>query len=280
MPELPEIETIRQGLAPHLEGRRLRRVDVRRGDLRIPVPQDFAERTENRRVTRLSRRGKYLLMALDDSAVIIAHLGMSGRLVLAKQKADGRGRHDHLIFETEDRARIVFNDPRRFGLFTITELSGLESHPLLAEMGPEPLDPAFDATALSATLQSRNTSIKTTLLDQRVVAGIGNIYACEALFRAGISPRRKAKGIVGRRAERLVLALKQVLVEAIEAGGSSLRDHRRPDGELGYFQHSFAVYGREGKPCPGCDCCTDKTGGIRRLVQSGRSTFCCLRRQQ
>jgi formamidopyrimidine-DNA glycosylase len=147
-------------------------------------------------------------------------------------------------------------------------------------MGPEPLDPAFDATALSATLQSRNTSIKTTLLDQRVVAGIGNIYACEALFRAGISPRRKAKGIVGRRAERLVLALKQVLVEAVEAGGSSLRDHRQPDGELGYFQHSFAVYGREGKPCPGCDCCTDETGGIRRLVQSGRSTFFCLRRQQ
>jgi len=288
MPELPEVETVCRGLAPYLEGRRLARVEVRRGDLRIPVPEDFARRVTKRRVERLWRRGKYLLMGLDDGATIIAHLGMSGRLVLAGNEisgqgdgqGDGQSRHDHLIFETGEGTRIVFNDPRRFGLFTLAAPGELENHPLLAAMGPEPLDSSFDGAALSAALGRRNTSIKAALLDQRVVAGIGNIYACEALFRAGISPRRKAKGVAGRRAARLVPALKQVLAEAIEAGGSSLRDHRRPDGELGYFQHGFAVYGREGEPCPGCDCDTGETGGIQRMVQGGRSTFFCPRRQQ
>jgi formamidopyrimidine-DNA glycosylase len=231
MPELPEVETVRRGLASYLEGRSLARVDVRRGDLRIPVPEDFAERITNRRVERLWRRGKYLLMDLNDGA-------------------------------------------------TIAGPGELKNHPLLTEMGPEPLDPAFDGATLSVALRTRNISIKAALLDQRVVAGIGNIYACEALFRAGISPRRKAKGVAGRRAERLVPALKHILAEAIEAGGSSLRDHRRPDGELGYFQHSFTVYGREGELCPGCDCNGDETGGIQRMVQGGRSTFFCPRRQQ
>ena len=285
MPELPEVETVRRGLAPYLEGRRLARVEVRRGDLRIPVPQDFAERVTKRRVERLWRRGKYLLMELgpmdfDGGATIIAHLGMSGRLVLAGNEVTGQGRHDHLVFETGEGTRIVFNDPRRFGLFTLAAPGALETHPLLAAMGPEPLDSSFDGAALSAALRRRNTSIKAALLDQRVVAGIGNIYACEALFRARISPRRKAKNVAGRRAGRLVPALKQVLAEAIEAGGSSLRDHRRPDGELGYFQHGFAVYGREGEPCSGCDCDVGETGGIQRMVQGGRSTFFCPRRQQ
>jgi formamidopyrimidine-DNA glycosylase len=285
MPELPEVETVRRGLAPYLEGRRLTRVEVRRGDLRIPVPGNFAGRVTKRRVERLWRRGKFLLMELgpmdfDGGVTVIAHLGMSGRLVLAGNEISGQGRHDHLVFETEDGTRIVFNDPRRFGLFTLAKPGALETHPLLAAMGPEPLDPAFDGVALSAALRTRNTPIKAALLDQRVVAGIGNIYACEALFRAGISPRRKAKSVAGRRAARLVPALKQVLAEAIEAGGSSLRDHRRPDGGLGYFQHSFAVYGREGEPCPGCDCDASETGGIQRMVQSGRSTFFCPRRQQ
>jgi len=280
MPELPEVETVRRGLAPYLEGRSLARVDVRRGDLRIPVPEDFAGRITNRRVERLWRRGKYLLMDLDDGATIIAHLGMSGRLVLAGNEVTGRGRHDHVSFETEDGTRIVFNDPRRFGLLILAGPGSLENHPLLAVMGPEPLDQAFDGATLSAALRTRNISIKAALLDQRVVAGIGNIYACEALFRAGISPRRKAKGVAGRRAGRLVPALKHILAEAIEAGGSSLRDHRRPNGELGYFQHSFAVYGREGAPCPGCDCDIDETGGIQRMIQGGRTTFFCPRRQQ
>ena len=280
MPELPEVETVRRGLAPYLEGRSLARVDVRRADLRIPVPRDFAGRATNRRVERLWRRGKYLLMELDDGATIIAHLGMSGRLVLAGNGVNGQGRHDHVSFETEDGTHIVFNDPRRFGLITLAGPGDLENHPLLAAMGPEPLDPAFDGAVISAALRTRSASIKAALLDQHVMAGIGNIYACEALFRAGISPRRKAKGVAGQRAERLVLALKQVLTEAIEAGGSSLRDHRRPDGGLGYFQHSFAVYGREGEPCPGCNCDRDETGGIRRMIQGGRSTFFCSRRQR
>jgi len=280
MPELPEVETVRRGLAPYLEGRSLVRVDVRRADLRIPVPRDFAGRATNRRVERLWRRGKYLLMELDDGATIIAHLGMSGRLVLAGNGVNGQGRHDHVSFETEDGTHIVFNDPRRFGLITLAGPGDLENHPLLAAMGPEPLDPAFDGAVISAALRTRSASIKAALLDQQVMAGIGNIYACEALFRAGISPRRKAKGVAGQRAERLVIALKQVLTEAIEAGGSSLRDHRRPDGGLGYFQHSFAVYGREGEPCPGCNCDRDETGGIRRMVQGGRSTFFCPHRQR
>ncbi|MDP7543387.1 MAG: bifunctional DNA-formamidopyrimidine glycosylase/DNA-(apurinic or apyrimidinic site) lyase [Alphaproteobacteria bacterium] len=280
MPELPEVETVRRGLAPYLEGRSLARVDVRRADLRIPVPRDFAGRATNRRVERLWRRGKYLLMELDDGATIIAHLGMSGRLVLAGNGVNGQGRHDHVSFETEDGTHIVFNDPRRFGLITLADPGDLENHPLLAAMGPEPLDPAFDGAVISAALRTRSASIKAALLDQHVMAGIGNIYACEALFRAGISPRRKAKGVAGQRAERLVLALKQVLTEAIEAGGASLRDHRRPDGGLGYFQHSFAVYGREGEPCPGCNCDRDETGGIRRMIQGGRSTFFCSRRQR
>ncbi|MDP6304442.1 MAG: bifunctional DNA-formamidopyrimidine glycosylase/DNA-(apurinic or apyrimidinic site) lyase [Alphaproteobacteria bacterium] len=280
MPELPEVETVRRGLAPYLEGRSLVRVDVRRADLRIPVPRDFAGRATNRRVERLWRRGKYLLMELDDGATIIAHLGMSGRLVLAGNGVNGQGRHDHVSFETEDGTHIVFNDPRRFGLITLADPGDLENHPLLAAMGPEPLDPAFDGAVISAALRTRSASIKAALLDQHVMAGIGNIYACEALFRAGISPRRKAKGVAGQRAERLVLALKQVLTEAIEAGGASLRDHRRPDGGLGYFQHSFAVYGREGEPCPGCNCDRDETGGIRRMVQGGRSTFFCPHRQR
>jgi formamidopyrimidine-DNA glycosylase len=280
MPELPEVETVRRGLAPYLEGRSLVRVDVRRADLRIPVPRDFAGRATNRRVERLWRRGKYLLMELDDGATIIAHLGMSGRLVLAGNGVNGQGRHDHVSFETEDGTHIVFNDPRRFGLITLAGPGDLENHPLLAAMGPEPLDPAFDGAVISAALRTRSASIKAALLDQHVMAGIGNIYACEALFRAGISPRRKAKGVAGQRAERLVLALKQVLTEAIEAGGASLRDHRRPDGGLGYFQHSFAVYGREGEPCPGCNCDRDETGGIRRMVQGGRSTFFCPHRQR
>ncbi len=280
MPELPEVETVRRGLAPYLEGRSLARVDVRRADLRIPVPRDFAGRATNRRVERLWRRGKYLLMDLDDDATIIAHLGMSGRLVLAENGVNEQSRHDHVSFETEDGTHIVFNDPRRFGLITLAGPGDLENHPLLAAMGPEPLDPAFDGAVISAALRTRSAPIKAALLDQHVMAGIGNIYACEALFRARISPRRKAKGVAGQRAERLVLALKQVLTEAIEAGGASLRDHRRPDGGLGYFQHSFAVYGREGEPCPGCNCDRDETGGIRRMVQGGRSTFFCSHRQR
>ncbi len=282
MPELPEVETVRRGLAPVLEGRRLARVVVRRPDLRIAFPEGFARRLEGRRVARLARRAKYLLAHFDDAGeVLLVHLGMSGRMVV-----EGPGRanaprdpspHDHVTFETDAGARVVFNDPRRFGLMTLVAPDALDRHPLLAGLGPEPLDPAFTAEALAGRLAGRATTIKAALLDQRNVAGLGNIYVCEALFRAGLSPRRRAGSIRGARAERLVTAIRAVLGEAIAAGGSSLRDHRRPDGELGYFQHSFAVYDRAGDRCPGCVCAA---GAIRRIVQGQRSTFYCPARQR
>lgn len=277
MPELPEVETVCRGLALALEGRRLTRVEVRRPDLRQPFPRGFAGRLVGRRVLRVGRRAKYLTLSLDDGWVVLGHLGMSGRMLVASAAAAGPpGKHDHVVIETEDGQRVVFNDPRRFGLMDLVTAQDLANHPLLVGLGPEPLDAAFTPAVLSAALAGRSGPIKTALLDQRLVAGLGNIYVSEALFRAGISPLRTAATVAGRRAERLVPAIKAVLTEAIAAGGSSLRDHRRPDGELGYFQHAFAVYDREGEACPGCVC----KDGIRRIVQSGRSTFYCQKRQR
>ncbi len=279
MPELPEVETVCRGLRPVLEGRVIARVQVGRSDLRWPLPADFAARLAGRRVESVARRAKYMLWHLDDGTVVIAHLGMSGRFVVGRTD-DAVGTHDHLRFETEAGDEIRFADARRFGLFALAPREGLASHQLLADLGPEPLDKTFDAERLSAALRGRKAPIKTALLDQRLVAGLGNIYVCEALFRASVSPQRLAGLVAGRRAARLVGAIKAVLHEAIDAGGSSLRDHVRPSGELGYFQHRFAVYGREGEACPGCDCDLATTGGIRRMVQSGRSTFWCSRRQR
>ena len=280
MAELPEVETIRRGLAPVLEGRVLRRVTARRPDLRRPLPADFARRTRGRRVLEIGRRGKFLLMFLDDGAVLIMHMGMSGRIKIFNGNPPPPEPHDHVIFETDAGATIRFCDPRRFGLMDLARGEGLSGHPLLARLGPEPLDAAFDGVALAALLARRNGPIKTALMDQAVVAGLGNIYVCESLFRAGISPKRKAMTVNGRRAGRLAAAIRAVLEDAIAAGGSTLRDHRQPSGELGYFQHRFAVYGRTGEPCPGCDCDRAKTRGIRRIVQSGRSTFYCATRQR
>lgn len=280
MPELPEVETIRRGLAAKLEGRRFKRVEVRRRDLRIPLPADFASRLEGRRVEGLSRRGKYILATLDDGQVLIAHLGMSGRLIITDGQAGEPLPHEHVIFETDDGTTIGFYDARRFGLLTLTREAELARHPLLAALGPEPLSNAFDGPVLAAALRHKATPIKAALLDQRVVAGLGNIYACESLFRAGISPRRLAKTVQGRRAARLASAIRGVLSDAIAAGGSSLRDYLQVSGELGYFQHQWAVYGREGEPCPGCDCRLERTGGIRRIVQAGRATFYCPKRQR
>ncbi len=280
MPELPEVETVRRGLAPVLEGRRLLRVEARRPDLRVPLPEDFARRLEGRRIERLGRRAKYLLVHLDDGTVLIVHLGMSGRLYVVEREAPPPGPHDHVVFEAEGGVCVRFNDVRRFGLMTLTTEIELDRHPLLAGLGPEPLDDGVDAVRLARALEGKSSPIKAALLDQRVVAGLGNIYACEILFRAGLSPRRRAGTVRRRRAERLTEACRSVLSEAIAAGGSSLRDYVQPSGELGYFQHSWAVYGREGRPCPGCDCEIARTGGIRRIVQSGRSTFYCPRRQR
>ena len=280
MPELPEVETVCRGLAPVFEGEIIKRVTVRQAALRIPVPADFAARVQGRRVTSLARRAKYILIALDDGATVIAHLGMSGRMIIFDGPPPPPGRHDHLDFETAAGKWVRFCDPRRFGLVTLAGPGGLDAHPLLRHLGPDPLGNAFNGPALASALKGRKTPIKAALLDQKVIAGIGNIYASESLFRAGLSPRRKAATVQGGRAEKLARAIRAVLTEAIAAGGSSLRDHVRPDGELGYFQHSFGVYGRQGAACPGCDCDLEATGGIARLVQSGRSTFYCPRRQR
>lgn len=279
MPELPEVETVCRGLARVLEGRVIDRVVLRRADLRTPFPPGFADRIAGRRVVSIRRRAKFMLMALDDGTVVIGHLGMSGRMVIGPPRLNVLDRHDHVVFETAE-ASVRFNDPRRFGLMTLTAEDVLSEHPLLARLGPEPLDDSFTGPALAAALRGKNGPLKTVLLDQRVVAGLGNIYVSEALFRAGLSPRRAARTVTGGRADRLVRAIKDVLSEAIAAGGSTLRDHVQPTGELGYFQHRFAVYDREGQPCPGCDCDPSATGGIRRIVQAGRSTFFCPKRQR
>ncbi len=275
MPELPEVETVCRGLRARLLGRRIDCVEVRRPDLRIPFPHDFAPRLTGRNIRSIGRRAKYILIRLDDGAVVICHLGMSGRLLTFHAPPD-LGPHDHVLIGLDDGTHVVMHDVRRFGLMTLAWDSELDIHPLLAGLGPEPLSASFDGAYLSRVLQGRRTPIKGVLLDQRVVAGVGNIYACEALYHARISPLRSAASVSGRRAERLAPAVKSVLEKAIAAGGSSLRDYVQTSGALGYFQHQWAVYGREGEPCPVCDC----GAGVRRVVQSGRSTFYCPPRQR
>lgn len=276
MPELPEVETVRRGLAQVWEGFRFERVIARRPDLRLPLPARFAERLEGRRVEQVARRAKYLLVGLDDGMVLLAHLGMSGRMVISAAPPDPPGRHDHVEFHGGG-AVVTYSDPRRFGLMDLAEAGAIKRHPLIAGLGPEPLAEDFDADLLAARLRGRTTSIKAALLDQRLVAGLGNIYVCEALFRAGVAPDRAAGSLGPESLTLLADSIKTVLTEAIAAGGSSLRDHVRPSGEIGYFQLGFAVYGREGEPCPGCDCAAE--GGVRRIVQAGRSTFFCARKQ-
>jgi formamidopyrimidine-DNA glycosylase len=280
MPELPEVETVRLGLAGVLEGRRLASVRAMRPDLRFPFPDDFEDRLRGRRVERLNRRGKFLLMDLDNGTTLIAHLGMSGRFRIYKSNPPELERHDHVVFDIEGGASVRFNDPRRFGFMDLADTNALADYKMLKNMGPEPLANDFNGPELAIRLKGRRTPVKAALLDQSVVAGLGNIYVAEALFRAGLSPKRTAATVQGGRAEKLARAIRDVLGDAIAAGGSSLRDHRQPSGELGYFQHSFAVYGREGEACPGCDCDLGRTGGIRRITQSGRSTFYCAHKQR
>jgi len=274
VPELPEVETVRRGLLPRLVGRRLVRVLQRRRDLRVPLPHRFAQRVEGRQVLGIDRRAKYLLIRLDDSQTLIAHLGMSGRMTLhdAASAADHPfDRHDHVVFETDQGWQVRFNDARRFGLMLLERDDAVPRHKLFKDLGPEPLDDSFDGAALAERLVRRRTPIKAALLDQKTLVGVGNIYACEALFLAGISPRRSAHTVQGERAQRLVTAIKKVLLRSIDDGGSTLRDHIQPGGELGYFQTRFNVYDRAGAVCPTRDC--GRT--VRRLVQSGRSTFYC-----
>jgi len=276
MPELPEVETVRRGLAPVLEGRTLERVQLRRESLRFPFPDGFGQRLTGKQVKSVSRRAKFLMITLEDGTVLISHLGMSGRFRIFKDTPPALEAHDHVILQTSDGVEIRYNDPRRFGFMDLTSEEELGTYPMLNRLGPEPVHPGLDGKALAERLAGRGAPIKAALLDQAVIAGIGNIYACEALHMAGISPRRKARTVQGKRAGRLATAIQDVLMRAIEAGGSSLRDHRQPSGELGYFQHRFQVYGRTGEGCPRCG----ESHPIAQITQSGRSTFFCSRCQR
>ena len=279
MPELPEVETVMRGLQQRLQDRRITRAVLHRADLRWPFPAGLERRLAGARIEGFRRRGKYILMRLDGGHSLLLHLGMSGRIVIGSPRAGPPILHEHVVLETDDGARVGFVDPRRFGAVDLVATDAEDAHRLLRGLGPEPLDPAFTAASLAAGLAGRRTPLKAALLDQRVVAGLGNIYVCEALFRARLSPRRAAASIRAGRAVRLVSAIKATLTEAIAAGGSSLRDYVQPSGELGYFQHAWKVYGRAGKPCercPGPPVCA----GIGQIVQSGRSTFLCGRTQR
>lgn len=278
MPELPEVETVRRGLAPTMEGAVIAKTDVNRPDLRWPFPERMSERLRDVRVYALRRRSKYLLADLSSDETLLMHLGMSGRMMVSgdplgqfHHNHPATEKHDHVVFHMQSGARITFNDPRRFGAMDLIPTACLGSHKLLKDLGPEPLGNGFDSAYVFNRLKSRKTPVKSALLDQKLVAGLGNIYVCEALFRAGISPARRSDRTSKSRVEALVPHIRSVLSEAIAAGGSSLRDFRSAGGDLGYFQHSFLVYDREGQPCSadGCD------GKIRRIVQSGRSSFYC-----
>jgi formamidopyrimidine-DNA glycosylase len=271
MPELPEVETIARALGARLAGRRITALEQRRPDLRFPLPPQLDSRLIGRRVLGVSRRAKYILAGLDDGQTLLLHLGMSGRLLFDGPPA---GAHEHLTFGFDDGTRLRFVDPRRFGMLDLTATAGLEHHPRLAGLGLEPLDPGFTGEALGAVLAGRRSPLKSALMDQRLVVGVGNIYACESLHRARLSPRRTAGFLRPVQAERLAAAIRTVLNEAIAAGGSSLRDYVQTDGELGFFQDRFTVYGRAGLPCPVCG------QPVQRLVQANRTTFWCRRCQR
>ena len=283
MPELPEVETVRRGLEPVLVGRVLAEVVQRRPDLRWPLPERFAERLQGQRVLRIGRRSKYLLAELDSGDTWLTHLGMSGRLLIdGDQSVDlhhartAPGKHDHVIVTTDQGTRVTYNDARRFGAMDLFPTEGADAHPLIATLGPEPLGNAFSGAHLTEALAGKRSPIKSALLDQRIVAGLGNIYVCEALHRAGIHPRRLAGSISRGRIEALAGEIVATLTDAIAAGGSSLRDYRQADGELGYFQHAFRVYDREGAPCTRQGC----GGRIARIVQSARSSYYCTKCQR
>ncbi|MCP8938624.1 bifunctional DNA-formamidopyrimidine glycosylase/DNA-(apurinic or apyrimidinic site) lyase [Alsobacter sp. SYSU M60028] len=289
MPELPEVETVRRGLEPAMVGARIERLEQRRADLRFPLPERFAERVEGRTVEALGRRAKYLLADLSGGDVLIMHLGMTGRFTVEwpgreavtpgefRHEAGGVAAHDHVVFHLSNGARVTYNDARRFGFMALTTRAGLYAHKLFKDLGIEPLGNELDAGSLARLFRGKAAPLKAALLDQSLVAGLGNIYVCEALHRARLSPRRRAgtlaraDGSAGEPARRLAPAIRDVLEEAVAAGGSTLRDYAHTDGSLGYFQHRFRVYGREGEPCPTPGC----RGVVSRIVQSGRSTFFC-----
>ena len=283
MPELPEVETVRRGLVTVVQGQTIEHVQVNRPDLRWPFPKDMVKRLSRQKIMMLRRRSKYLLADLSGGETLLIHLGMSGRILISGDPLGifvtdqpSKQKHDHVILGFSNGARLTYNDPRRFGAMDMFETLKESQNKYLMHIGPEPLSNKFDEAYFAEIAKSRKSPIKNVLLDQRIVAGLGNIYVCESLYRTRISPKIKACNISKKRLSKLVPQIRSVLEEAIIAGGSSLRDFRRADGELGYFQHSLAVYGREGKPCPTLDC----TGKIARVVQSGRSTFYCPKCQK
>lgn len=282
MPELAEVETIRRGLEPVLAGGRVAVVETAREGLRVPFPQKLREKISGLRIHKLGRRAKYLLIEFETGEILVLHLGMSGRIrILAPGSAEARQKHDHFSLSLDGGAQIVLNDPRRFGsVMFFASLPEMEAHSAFRALGPEPLPENFTGRVLHARLEGRKAAIKQALMDQRIVAGVGNIYASEALFRARISPLRSAGALDEAESRRLADGIRSVLEDAIAAGGSSLRDYRKADGSPGYFQHGFAVYDRQGLPCPGCHCDVAKTGGIAKIIQGGRATYYCERVQK
>jgi len=283
MPELPEVEIVRRGLEPVLNGNTIAACHLFAPALRYPFSANFCTLLDGGTITASRRRGKYLLIDLDNAYCLIWHLGMSGRVRIYRaddEERHARIKHDHVVFEMSDGSVIVFNDPRRFGFMKLERQSDLDASAPFNKMGPEPLGNSFNGDALGAAIKNKKTNIKAALLDQNVVAGVGNIYACEALYMAGIDPATLACDLKKTHVEALARAVRAVLVKAIEAGGSTLKDYRQTDGSLGYFQHMFGVYDREGKPCPDCTCDVIVRGGVQRIVQNGRSTFYCPVRQK
>lgn len=278
MPELPEVETVCRGLAKVMAGRDIALVRKNRGDLRAPFPAGLEKLRGH--ISSITRRAKYILINLKDGKTLVIHLGMSGRITLhPRDEAYKPSAHDHMIITLDNGLRAVLNDPRRFGIVALARADSLEKHKLFAHLGPEPLEAGFNAAYLAEKLKGRKTSIKVALMDQELVVGVGNIYAAEALFLSHIDPRAEAGSLTKAQLGKLVSAVRKVLEKAIAAGGSSLRDYVQTDGTLGMFQHSFAVYGREGEKCKGCTCDIKKTGGVKRITQGGRSTFFCPMRQ-
>lgn len=281
MPELPEVETVRQGLLPAMKNKVIENVTLNRMDLRVSIDSNFKKLTDGQQIQNIIRRGKYILAFLDSGHGFVLHLGMSGRVNIYEDR-DGYepAKHDHVIWDMDDGGRIVFNDPRRFGMLYLTTEQNWQDEPPFNKMGPEPLSNSFSGRVLAEALKNKRSPIKTALLDQRVVSGVGNIYACEALYDSGIHPERASNSLSENETTRLAGAVRDVLQRAIAAGGSTLKDYAKTDGSLGYFQYSFSVYDREGHSCPSCDCDKIKTCAIKRIVQSGRSTFYCPQKQK
>jgi len=289
MPELPEVETVMRGLEPVMMGQRIKYADIRRPDLRWPFPENMSQRLTGAKILRLHRRSKYILCDLNSGETLLIHLGMSGRMTISnirnesedllgnfQYKPSTPAKHDHVILDMQSGVRISFNDARRFGAMDLIDTKSLFDHKLIKSLGPEPLGNEFNSPYLHSKLKGKTAPIKSALLDQRIVSGLGNIYVCESLWRAGINPKRLSRKVSRKKIEVLVPIIRDVLQEAISAGGSSLKDHRQTNGDLGYFQHSFAVYGREGKECHSQDC----SELIKRIVQSGRSSFYCAKCQK